>query len=315
MINKKLLDKIKWRVKTLLNKENDKGLKYLFYSVLPSRIRENYSQITAKRILKYLQKKDILRIKELKNGELLVDFYLFKVSYRKNLACRDLLSLFLDLVFPYLSKNICRKIENELKRYGVFDSFLWEGPYEKDGVMLWPGDYVIDVGANIGVFSAFAARKVGRDGKIFAFEPIKETRTLLDKTIEINSLSNVEIIPYALGKENNEKRIFSMYKNSLVGASGFSHKRECYKRGYQVTLDWYVEQFSIPKINFIKADIEGMERELLAGAEQTIKRFKPKLAICIYHLPDDPEVIEKIIKDFVLEYRIIKTDKKLYAWV
>jgi hypothetical protein len=58
-----------------------------------------------------------------------------------------------------------------------------------------------------------------------------------------------------------------------------------------------------------------MERNLLRGAEQTIKKFKPKIAICTYHFPDDPEVLEKMIKNFIPEYNIIKSHQKLYAWV
>jgi hypothetical protein len=71
----------------------------------------------------------------------------------------------------------------------------------------------------------------------------------------------------------------------------------------------------LTKVDFIKADIEGMERDLLLGAKQTIARFKPKLAICIYHLADDPEILPKIIKDICPEYKITFSDKKLFAQV
>lgn len=75
-----------------------------------------------------------------------------------------------------------------------------------------------------------------------------------------------------------------------------------------------MKENKIPKIDFIKVDVEGMERDLLIGAEETIKRFKPKIAICIYHRPDDPEVIEGIIKKFVPTYKITKTNYKLFAY-
>ncbi len=57
-----------------------------------------------------------------------------------------------------------------------------------------------------------------------------------------------------------------------------------------------------------------MEREALKGASETIAKFKPKLAICIYHLPDDPAVISKIIKDICSDYQIIQTKAKIYAY-
>ena len=72
---------------------------------------------------------------------------------------------------------------------------------------------------------------------------------------------------------------------------------------------------NVKKVDFIKADIEGAERDLLAGAENTIKRFKPKISIRTYHLPDDPEVLYNIIKKYVPEYKTVQFKKTLYAWI
>ena len=80
-------------------------------------------------------------------------------------------------------------------------------------------------------------------------------------------------------------------------------------------MDNYVENNNIEKIDFIKADIEGSERYLLKGAEKTIKKFSPKLAIRTYHLPDDKEVLFNIVKDFNPKYNIVLHKKTLYAWI
>jgi hypothetical protein len=58
----------------------------------------------------------------------------------------------------------------------------------------------------------------------------------------------------------------------------------------------------VEKITYLKADIEGFEAEMLKGAEQTIKRNKPKIAITTYHTQNNPEEIISIIKEFVPEY-------------
>ena len=103
--------------------------------------------------------------------------------------------------------------------------------------------------------------------------------------------------------------------NNPGAASGILNRGENRAIVEQITLDKFVKENNISQIDFIKADIEGMERNLLAGAEATIRRFKPGIAICIYHLPDDPEVLQGTLSKLVPEYKFIKTEKKLYAWV
>jgi len=68
-------------------------------------------------------------------------------------------------------------------------------------------------------------------------------------------------------------------------------------------------------LEFIKADIEGSEREMLKGAVKTLKKFTPKLSLCTYHLPDGKEVLTNLIlaanPNYVIEYKW----EKLFAYV
>lgn len=81
------------------------------------------------------------------------------------------------------------------------------------------------------------------------------------------------------------------------------------------TLDDFVKENNITKIDFIKADIEGAERLMLSGATNVLKTLKPKLSICTYHLPDDPQVLEDIIITANPDYKVIHSCDKLFAYV
>ena len=80
-----------------------------------------------------------------------------------------------------------------------------------------------------------------------------------------------------------------------------------------ITLDDFVKKNNLERVDFIKADIEGFERNMLGGAQETLKNFAPKLALCTYHLPDDPEVMTKLIMQANPNYKIVYGKKKLYA--
>jgi hypothetical protein len=82
-----------------------------------------------------------------------------------------------------------------------------------------------------------------------------------------------------------------------------------------ITLDEFIHEQNLKKVDFIKADIEGAERDMLKGARGVLKEFAPKLALCTYHLPDDPEVLEALIKDANPAYTVAHISKKLFAAV
>ena len=81
------------------------------------------------------------------------------------------------------------------------------------------------------------------------------------------------------------------------------------------TIDKFVEDKGLEKVDFIKSDIEGEERNMLLGATETLKRFAPKLALCTYHFPDDEEVMTKIILEANPNYTIKYLRHKLFAAV
>lgn len=190
-----------------------------------------------------------------------------------------------------------------------------EGPYTAEKVFLKENDIVVDAGANIGLFSIFASKQNVQ--QIYAFEPQKEAIEILKKNIELNkSQEKISIVQFGLYDKTEDLEL-SLSDESYSAASliiqrnhsGNSEIIHC------TTLDSWVVENNVSKIDFIKADIEGAERNMLLGAKNVLQKFAPKLAICTYHLPDDPEILKKIILSANPKYVITYTSHKLFAYV
>jgi FkbM family methyltransferase len=194
------------------------------------------------------------------------------------------------------------------------DPYMPEGPYGyRNGAFdatVKKGDIVIDAGAWIGDFSALAAAYGAR---VYAFEPVKSSFVMLCETCRLNG-NSIKAVQKGLGSREYETHIFLTDRSgSEIITSSFKHgKSETIKI---TTLDKFAEDEHIEKIDFIKADIEGAERDMLAGARNVLKEFAPKLAICTYHLPDDPKILKEIILDANPKYKIVQRKCKLYAAV
>ena len=265
-----------------------------------------------------------LRPQARKRGEHFVKF-LERKGIIKNYTAEKKFS-FLEYNFYYEASDLAALTADLVSIWGrdfkyfrekFIDSgaYFFEGPYETDLVKIKPGDYVIDAGANLGLFTVLASNKVGSDGLIYSFEPIKKTRKLLEKNIKINNLENVLIEPFALGQKN-ESILFNV-PNDLGGSSSVfsssdlsSDKTEAAEMR---TIDYLVSNGIISRFDFIKADIEGAERDLLAGARIAIQKFKPRLSLCTYHLEDDKSVLSKLLLEIEPGYEIYYSPTKMMA--
>lgn len=117
-------------------------------------------------------------------------------------------------------------------------------------------------------------------------------------------------------KKNSESSFVSSDSNYGFG-SRFVESKERENRCKLVALD----DFLTERYSFLKADIEGYEYKMLLGAKKGIERYKPLLAVCIYHNPVDLYSIPKLIKQMVGEYKMAVrhhtytlTDTVLYCW-
>ncbi|SLM30733.1 hypothetical protein MTBBW1_2380057 [Desulfamplus magnetovallimortis] len=163
-----------------------------------------------------------------------------------------------------------------------------------------PGDVIIDGGAAQGDTAIFFSKQCQENCNIFAFEPTPSSFDAMIQTINKLQLSNITPICAALWNKNEK---VSFWESPLT-----SHANTINSHGElkvdAVCLDDFIIDHNINQIDLIKMDIEGAELKALYGAAQTIKKFKPKLQICLYHKIEDLWQIPIFIKDLVPEYEI-----------
>lgn len=158
---------------------------------------------------------------------------------------------------------------------------------------------IIDAGGFIGdsalVLSSYTEKK------IYSFEAIPANLQKMQKTIELNSLSNVIPVNKALYSKKTELEF------NICDSASSSVKLEAIPEGEKVkvqaiALDEFVKEHNLD-VGLIKVDLEGAEQEFLQGALNTIKEQKPTLLFSIYHKPEDFFEIKPILESLNLGYK------------
>ena len=196
--------------------------------------------------------------------------------------------------------------------------FTGEGPYEFSECRIKDSDIVIDAGANIGMFTWLAIEKTSGSGRVHAFEPIKSCfNVLVESQKESLCGDRVMLIKKALS-DHSGKSLFSSEDmsdaNTIISDKTVGDTTGKSEEIDLITLDQYVKDCGLQRVDFIKADIEGMEPMLIKGAEDTIKKYKPRLSICTYHYGGQKETLENLIRSYRSDYNIVHSQSKLFAW-
>ncbi|WP_413173382.1 FkbM family methyltransferase [Anabaena azotica] len=192
--------------------------------------------------------------------------------------------LSLDSLFTYVpfEKDFIIAVEPSLKSI-VTSVLLTEQDWFEKEMEFWrsyikPGMTVIDVGANVGVYTFSAALKVGNTGRVLAVEPFSGCVRCLQETCRINNLSWVKVCAGAASDKNSTIKLLLHASNELNEVitddtvdvpTGNFEEVSCF------TLDSLIEQENIQQVDFIKMDAEGHEMAVLAGSKQLINQFKP----------------------------------------
>ena len=149
-----------------------------------------------------------------------------------------------------------------------------------------PTAVVFDVGAHAGQYTKLFAHAANH-GRVYAFEPGSYARSILRTVVWLHGLSNVAVVPMALGSEARLDTLTIPLKSSGSFGFGLSHLGKPSERWRAVaqeivavtTVDRVVKILDLDRLDFIKADIEGWELRLLHGAESTLDRFRPRLLL------------------------------------
>ena len=146
---------------------------------------------------------------------------------------------------------------------------------------------VIDVGAHGGQFTRLLAKVVPR-GLVLAVEPSSYARSVLRTALWIRGVNNVIVVATALGAEPGIAVLHTPMKRRGDLGYGLAHIASCPQEASGkivaepvavATLDTLVSALGLSQVDFVKADIEGYEAALIAGARTTLKRFHPPLLL------------------------------------
>ncbi len=160
-------------------------------------------------------------------------------------------------------------IENMLNM-PAYEPVTWVAPQ--------PGNVVVDIGAHIGWYSIQAAKAVGIAGRVIALEPDESNRNQLERNLTLNQIANHTIVPLAAWSATGPVH----WSPSEVSVWNKIDETRGPTTVNAISLDDLVSRLSLPRVDWIKMDIEGAETEALVGAEVTLRRFHPALFIEVH---------------------------------
>ena len=185
------------------------------------------------------------------------------VNFELNLRDRVQSGIYYDFYEPVIT----RLFEKSLKRGGV----------------------LIDVGANIGYYSLLSVKLVGKEGKVYAFEPMSLAYNRFKKNLSLNNFTNIVLEKKGVSDKNEKLRVY--FQNEYIVPSMRKKEEGTILENIELTtIDNYVKANKINKVSLIKVDTDGYDFKVLKGAMETIKKFKPLITIEVDPKEEDHEM-------------------------
>lgn len=144
---------------------------------------------------------------------------------------------------------------------------------------------ILDIGANIGGFTLPLAKAIAPQGVVFAYEPDFQNVSQLQINTELNQLDNVVVLPLALQDDFLTAKVSLYVRRSadnvglvnrglstILRMPTYNVRKE---KAFSSTIDAQVRKHRMPKVDFIKIDVEGAEFKVLRGGYRTIAKYRP----------------------------------------
>ena len=150
--------------------------------------------------------------------------------------------------------------------------------------VLRPGMVFVDVGANDGYYTLFAARRVGPSGRVVAAEPSSRERAHLQRNLGRNGLDNVSVVPAAIGAAVGLADLHLAHgvhagHNTLGSFAHDDVVRASLERVPIEPLDAVIARLGLARVDFVKIDVEGAEASVIAGAATVLSAMRPLMLI------------------------------------
>jgi FkbM family methyltransferase len=211
----------------------------------------------------------------------------------------------------YDYKFYCRINKDDFKIMTIHEDGIIEHFTPKQG------DIVIDIGANIGLYTIISSKRVGANGKVVAIEADPSNFEMLNSNIKLNQLTNVIPVNYAAYSKETKIKLYlpgeelghTTYNTVM---SDTAKNEDKFVEVSANTLDYLLQLKGITDVNWVKIDVEGAEFEVLKGATNVLSKSKDIALLIEVHNVSDGVTFYRPIVEFLSLYNFKTEFEKTY---